>query len=158
MSGKETTLKLLDTEYKNLRSTIDGLDEGQLLRPWLDAWSVKDIVAHVLGWEREMTGALERLGRGERPTVEGVDYSNTDEWNAAFAQRMASINPATVLAIWQQTHMNYVRAAKAVPDDRYGTKEDGTPNAVNRLLEGSGYGHYREHAAQIGAWRQREGI
>jgi len=158
MSNKESTLQLLDKEYQNLRQAIDGLDEEQLSRAWFDSWSVKDIVAHVLGWEREMTGALERMARGERPTREGVDYSNVDEWNAKFSKAMTQISPQTVLAAWRQVHMNYVKAARAVSDDRYGVREDGMPNTVNRLLEASGFGHYREHAGPIREWRQREGL
>lgn len=153
MSDKETTLKLVDEEYKNLREAIDGLDEGQLSQVWFGAWGVKDIIAHVLGWEREMTALLQRLARGERPTPEGVDYSNSDEWNAKFATEMAPIGSATVLAIWQHVHMNFVNAAKAVPDERFGEGK-----TANRVLEGSGFGHYREHGAQIRDWRQREGL
>ena len=153
MSDKESTLKLLDEEYHNFRQVIDGLDGDALTRVWFGSWSVKDIVAHVLGWQREMTQALQRMARGEKPTPEGVDYSNTDEWNAKFAGGMRQINPATVLAAWAQTHMNYVKAAQAVPDDRYGEGK-----TVNRLLEASGFGHYREHAPQIREWRQREGL
>ena len=82
-----------------------------------------------------------------------MDYSNADDWNAKFALQMAPISPPTVLATWRQVHMNYVNAARTVPDDRYG---DG--KTVNRLLEASGFGHYREHAAPIRDWRQREGL
>ncbi len=158
MSDKQSTLQLVDQEYQNLRKAIEGLDNDQLSRVWFGDWSVKDIVAHVCGWEREMTVALQRIANGERPTPEGVDWSQTDEWNASFSLAMAQISPQTVLAAWQQTHANYVKAANAVPGDRYGAKDDGTPNAVNRLLEGSGHGHYREHAPQILEWRQREGL
>ncbi len=153
MSDKEATLQLLDEEYQNLRQAVDGLDVDQLCRVWFGDWSVKELVAHVLGWEREMTGALQRLARGERPTPEGVDYSNTDEWNAKFASAMGPISPQTVLATWRQVHMNYVKAARAVPDDRYGEGK-----TVNRLLEVSGIEHYREHAGPIREWRQREGL
>ncbi len=153
MSDKEATLKLVDEEYRNLRQAIDGLDADALERVWFGSWSVRDIVAHVLGWEREMTAALQRLARGERPTPEGIDYSNTDEWNAKFAGRYRQIGAPTVLAAWAQTHMNYVKAAQAVSDDRFGEGK-----TANRLLEASGYGHYREHAAPIREWRQREGL
>ena len=153
MSDKQSTLELLDKEYQNLRQAIDGLDEEQLPRVWFGSWSVKDIVAHVLGWEREMTGALQRMARGERPTPEGVDYSDVNKWNAKFAGEMINISPQTVLAAWRQVHMNYVKAAKAVPDDRYGEGK-----TANRLLEASGFGHYREHAPQILEWRNREGL
>ena len=154
---KASTLKLLDEEYQNLRKAIDGLDAAALERVWFGEWSVKDIIAHALGWQKEMTGALQRIARGEKPTPEGVDYSNADDWNAKFALVMKQQLPTTVIADWGQVHQVYMKAARAVADDRFGEK-DGKPSTVNRLLESSGFGHFREHAAQIRAWRQREGI
>ena len=153
MSDKESTLKLVNEEYEKLREAIEGLSTDQLSQVWFGTWAAKDIIAHVLGWEHEMTVLMQRLTRGERPTPEGVDYSNADEWNAKFALAMAPIGPPTVLANWRQTHMNFVNAAKAVPDDRYGEGK-----TVNRVLESSGYGHYRQHAADIREWRKRESI
>ena len=157
MSDKATTLKLVDDEYQNLRKAIDGLDAAALQRIWFGEWSVKDIIAHVLGWQKEMTGALQRIARGEKPTPEGVDYSDTDTWNAKFSLVMKQQLPSTVVAEWGQVHQVYMKAARAIPDERFAQK-DGKPSTVSRLLEGSGYGHFREHAAQIRAWRQREGL
>lgn len=157
MTDKKTTLEQLDASYQDLRKLVDDLNEDQLARVWFGHWAVKDIAAHILGWEREMTVALERLARGERPTPEGVDYSDGDAWNAKFEAEMAAISPRTVLANWTQAHANYVRAAKAVPDDRYGER-DGKPQTVNRLLQTSGTGHYKEHAAEIAEWRKKEGL
>ena len=157
MSDKQATLKTLDDEYRNLRKLIDGLDAAQLERVWFGAWSVKDIVAHIAGWQREMTVALERMARGERPTPEGVDYADADAWNAKFSSAARAVGPSTVIANWQQTHMTYVNAAQALPGDRFG-ETDGKPKTANRLIETSGFGHYREHAAQIRDWRQREGL
>ena len=158
MPDKKTALEQVETEYKNLREAIDGLDNEQLTRAWLDSWSVKEIVGHVLGWEREMIVALQRMAQGERPMPEGVDYSDSDAWNAKFAQEVAPISAQTVLALWQHTHMNFVRAARALPDDRFGDSEEGKPKTANRILEGNGSEHYREHAAQIRDWREREGL
>ena len=157
MSDKNTTLQQLDAEYQKLLQAIEGLDESQLTRVWFGEWSVKEIIGHVSGWEREMIGALKRLARGERPMPEGVDYSNADEWNGKFASAVAAIGVPTVLANWRQAHMNYVKAARSVPDDRYGER-DGKPQTVNRLLESSGTAHYKQHTADVSEWRQREGI
>ena len=158
MSDKATALKMLEDEYQNLLKAIAKLDNAQSSQTWLDGWSVKEIIAHVLGWEREMIVLMQRMARGERPLPEGVDYSDPDAWNAKFAAEMAPMNANTVVAIWQQTHMNFVRAAKALPDDRFGENDEGKPKTANRILEGNGYEHYREHAAQINEWRQREGL
>ena len=104
-----------------------------------------------------MTGMLQRIARGERPTAEGADYSDTDAWNAKFALAAKPQNANTVVADWRQTHGNFVRAAKTVPDDRFGEK-DGKPKTASRLLEGGGHGHFKEHAEQILAWRKQEGV
>jgi len=158
MSDKRATLELLEKEYDGLRKAVDGLDDEQLCRVWFGEWSVKDIIAHVSGWQREIAPALERLARGERPMPEGADYSNTDEWNAKFALAMAPIGPRTVLANWRQAHMNYVRAASGLPEDLFGKHDDGRPKVGSRLVAGSGHGHFHQHAEGIRAWREKEGL
>ena len=107
-------------------------------------WGVKDILAHIAGWHHQMTGAMERMARGEKPTPEGVDYSDADGWNARFAAAMNAQSASTVVADLQQSFANYMRAARGIADDRFGEGK-----TVNRLLEGSGYGHYREHLPEI---------
>jgi hypothetical protein len=91
-----------------------------------------------------MAGAMERMARGERPTPEGVDYSDSDRWNASFAAAMAPQNTSTVIADLRQSFATYVRAAQAIPDDRWGEGK-----TINRIVEGSGYGHYEEHLPAI---------
>jgi hypothetical protein len=157
MSDKANALKELDAGYQELRKAIEGLDAAALQKSWLDDWSVKDIIAHILGWQKELTGALQRIARGERPTPEGVDYSNTDRWNAKFALVMKQQLPTTVIAEWGQVHMVFTKVAQAVPEDRFAGK-DGKPSTVMRILDASGFGHMREHAQQILDWRKRDGI
>jgi hypothetical protein len=137
---KQTTLSEVESGFKELLAAVQGLDERAMSVRFYGAWNVKDILAHIAGWQHTMTGALERMGRGERPTPEGVDYSDADAWNAKFALAMKQQNASTVIADLQQSFANYLRAAKALPDDRFGEGK-----TVNRLLEASGYGHYREH-------------
>ena len=153
MSNKEDTLQQVEKEYQNLLQAIEGLDEEALSRVWFGDWSIKQVLGHILGWEREMTVALERLARGERPTAEGVDYSNTEEWNAKFAHATDAIEPRSILAMWRQVHMTYIRAARSIPDERYGEEK-----TVNKLLQASSTGHYPEHAGPIREWREREGL
>ena len=153
MNDKQSVLQEIETEYGKFQDTIKGLERDKLDVIFYDAWSVKDIVAHMLGWEREMTEALRRIARGEKPTPEGVDYSNSDEWNAKFAARMRGQLPTTVLAEWGQVHAGFVKALKAVPDDRFGEGK-----SVNRIATTTASGHYREHAPAIQAWRKREGV
>jgi hypothetical protein len=152
-NDKQSVLNEVDSAYQEFQKGIEGLKGDQLTTIFYDQWSVKDIVAHILGWEREMTDALRRIARGERPTPEGVDYSNSDDWNAKFAARFGVQMPTTVLAEWGQVHGGFIKAIAAVPDDRFGEGK-----SVNRIAETTGYGHYQEHAPAVKEWRQRAGI
>ena len=31
-------------------------------------WGVREILAHIMGWQREMIPVLERIARGEKPS------------------------------------------------------------------------------------------
>lgn len=147
---KQATLAEVRGAFNELLGAVETLDERAMGRVFYGTWSAKDIVAHIAGWQHTMTGAMERMARGEKPTPEGVDYSDADAWNAKFAAAMRPQNAATVVADLRQSFANYVRAAEAIPDDRYGEGK-----TINRLLEGSGYGHYREHLPAIQDFKSR---
>ena len=85
MSAKQDLLSQAAREYKAFHETIHGLNEEHLNEAWLGTWSVKDIVAHIIGWQRELAPALERIARGERPIAEGVSYDDVDAWNAEMS-------------------------------------------------------------------------
>lgn len=153
MSDKEALLKELDGEFANLAASFRGLAEEGLTRVWLGTWGVRELLIHVGGWQREMTAAMERLARGERPTPEGVGYSDADAWNARFVQEAGGQTIAQVFVDLQATYDAYRRAAEALPEDRFAPGR-----TLDRLLHASGIDHYRVHAAQIQEWRQGQGL
>ena len=151
--SREELLKTLDTEFASLLSSFEGLDDEDMTRVWFGEWGVKEILAHVAGWHREMTGAFERMARGERPVPEGVDYSDPNPWNARFAQAQRMTPVIEVVEELRASKETFVAAASQLPEDRF---EEG--RAAYRILHATGIDHYREHAPQIREWRQREGM
>ena len=147
MSDKARLLQESDDAFLDLRQAIDGLDDGRLTRVWLGTWSIREILIHITGWHQEMLPALARVARGEAAYPAGT-YDDFDTWNARFVEAKAGVKVADVLAQLDASHRDFVRAAGAVPDAQLAAARD--------LVEGTGAGHYREHAAQIRAWRQKE--
>lgn len=141
---KQATIAKAQEGFHELLGSIEGLDDRAMTRVFYGSWSVKDVLAHLAGWHHTMTAAMERMARGERPTPEGVDYSDADAWNARFAAAMAPQNPPTVVADLRQSFANYLRAARALPEDRFGEGK-----TANRLIEASSFGHYEEHVPAI---------
>jgi hypothetical protein len=59
----------------------------------------------------------------------------------------------TVIADLRQSFATYLRAAKAIPDERYGEGK-----TINRLIETSGINHYKEHLPAIQEHRGKLGV
>jgi hypothetical protein len=152
VTAKEDLLNRAAREYKALHEALHGLNEESMTEVWLGTWSVKDVVAHMSGWHREMVPALERLARGERPIPEGVSYEDVDAWNARFAAAARDKAVADVLLEFDESHEDFMHAADQIPDDRFQANK-----TAYRIVDGSSAHHYREHGDQIRAWRAERG-
>ena len=148
MSAKHDLLNAAAREYKAFHEAIQGLNEEHMTEVWLGTWSVKDIVAHISGWHREMGPALQRMARGERPVPAGVSYDDVDAWNATFAAAKRDEPVADVLLEFDKSHEDFMHAAAQVPDDRFVEGK-----TAWKIVDGNSAHHYREHADQIRAWR-----
>ena len=150
---RDDILKTLGTEFNTLLQSVEGLTDDQMNQVWFGEWGVRDILAHVAGWHREMTQAFERIARGERPVPEGVDYSDADPINARFAAAQRDISPDDMVKELKASKEAFVSAARLVPEDRFAEGK-----TAHRILFGTGIDHYKEHEPAIREWRQREGI
>jgi hypothetical protein len=153
VSTKQDLLNEAARQYKAFHETIHGLNEAHMTEVWLGTWSVRDIVAHISGWHREMGPALERMARGERPAPQGVSYDDVDGWNEKFAAAKRHEPVADVLLDLDQSHEAFMHAAAQVPDDRFVEGK-----TAWKIVDGNSAHHYKEHADQILAWRTDKGI
>jgi len=151
--AKDELLKTLDAEFDKLLAALEDLSDEQMLTVWYGDWSVRDILAHIIGWHYEMDDVLARIARGERPVPEGVDYSDADTWNAGFADTWRHASADAVVEELRASKESFAAAARQAPEDRF---EEG--RAAHRILHNAGIDHYREHAPAIREWRRREGI
>jgi len=148
---REELLAELDEAFAGLQATCRDLPEARKRVVMQGTWSVKDILAHISGWHRELAGALARIARGERAVPEGVDYSNFDAWNARFVEAAQATPVAEVDKELTDSFAAFRQAVGALPENRL------IPGrTADRIVHEAGMDHYRHHAAQIRAWRQRE--
>jgi hypothetical protein len=139
----------LDAAYGELKGTVAGLDEAARTTVMQGRWSVKDILAHIAGWHREMTPALERLARGEKAIPDGADYNDFDAWNARFVEARRGMTPGQVDAELDESFAGFRAALLSVPEAR---RQPG--RTAGKIAQDAGFEHYRHHAAQIRRWRE----
>jgi hypothetical protein len=150
---KDELLNLAAREYKAFHESLQGLNESHMNEVWLGTWSVKDVVAHISGWHREMGPALERLARGEKPIPGGVSYDDVDGWNAKFTAARRDAPVADVLLEFDKSHEYFMHAAASVPAERFQPGK-----TAWKIVDGNSAHHYREHAGQIRGWRKTRGF
>lgn len=154
MSDKSDQLEKLRRAHDEFRALIADLPGEAFGETFLGEWNLANVLAHMAGWFREMAGAFERVGRGERPSPPGVDYSDVDAWNAKFAAVAKSGRAA--LDDFDAAYQSYWNAASSLADDLFGVDPDrGRPRIANRIIETSGWGHFEEHLPALREWLAR---
>jgi hypothetical protein len=146
--SKQDVLSDLDKSYNELREALRSVNEETAGKQWYGTWNAKQILAHMIGWDEEMAGALERVARGERPVPEGVDYNDADSWNAGFAEKLASGSWQEVLQRLEAAHTRFRSALDSVTDE----ERFAEGKTVYRIAHNSAIDHYREHAEAIREW------
>lgn len=149
MANKQEAIAQLDRAQQDFRGRIANLPADAYDEIFLGKWNLSHLLAHMAGWAKEMRGACERVAAGQKPTPEGVDYSNSDLWNAKFSSTATPGKQA--LVSWDLRFKEYMAAAQGLDASLYGEK-DGRPLIGNRLLQTAGIGHLAEHQVEIDAW------
>jgi hypothetical protein len=156
MTTRDALIQQLDAAYQDYRSAIDGLSEPEFEKKWLDnSWGAREITAHITGWLGQLGAGLERMSRGERPQLQGeMDWtSEGDAWNAKFANHAMGKKHDQVLHELESGMESFKKAAMLLPEDRYGEGK-----TANRIFDGAGIVHFKEHADMVREWRSREGV
>ena len=152
-SPKDELLLSAAREYRAFHQALHGLNEEQMDEVWLGTWGVKEIVAHLAAWHREMRPALERIWRGERPVPDGVSYDDVDAWNTRFAATAKAREITDLLLELDRTHEDFMLAAVCIPTERF---QEG--RTAYKIVDAITAHHYHEHGEQIRAWRSERDL
>lgn len=90
---------VVQRERAALLEAIRGLHPVTFERPGVVGnWSVKDVLAHIAGWQDWMARAYPlRLEHGALPTDLEVSDANMDDWNRRFVEQRRGQTPDQVL-------------------------------------------------------------
>lgn len=149
MGRKEQLISELNAAYARFLDTIADLDERSFEEKWLDGrWGVREIAAHHTGWLGQLAGGMERMSRGERPTPEGVDWSDPQPWNDKFAEHARGKRKQQVLDELDHALNSFKAAAEKLPEERF---EEG--KTVDTMFDGAGITHFKDSAEMVREWR-----
>jgi uncharacterized damage-inducible protein DinB len=160
LMDRATFLAILQREraaWDALLAEVSELGEARISQPGINGeWSVKDIVAHVTWYEREMIAMLQTRAL-EGSTLWELSH---DQRNMTLFEQHRGQPLAEVLADARQTFADLVALMEGLAEkdlhdaSRYrAMPPDWTPWEV---LADNSYMHYPQHAPAIRAWLEQQ--
>jgi uncharacterized protein (TIGR03083 family) len=149
--NKAELIDALRSQRERLEAALAGMSEAQIAKPGTaDHWSVKDILAHLTFYERQLIDNLERAKRGEPPQEEEAE--TTDALNARVYARNRERPLADVLADFHQTYRRLLDVLQVLPEEillgpsPFETPED---QRMWQYVAGDSFKHYQQHLDEI---------
>ncbi len=152
---KLTFISKVQEAHEEWLSLLAEVDESRMTEPGLPGgWSVKDVIAHITWYEREMIGMLKAMA------LEGSDLWQlpNDERNVPIYEENKDRPLEKVLSEAEQVYAQLFEAIKSLSDDELSDSSyfRGMPSewAPWDVIAGNTYDHYHQHIRDIHAWLQ----
>ncbi|HET9588597.1 MAG TPA: ClbS/DfsB family four-helix bundle protein [Anaerolineales bacterium] len=161
--NKSELLNWLQEEYRQWEAFLDQIGPARMDQPGVNGdWSMKDVVAHLTGWNRWLVARLQAAGRGEPepPPPWPAHLQTEDEINAWIYEYNRGRPVAEILEETNRVFQQLVAVIQSLPDDiRIETIEPAYYLVWvddQRFPAGEFFDHFRDdHEPDIRAWLAR---
>jgi hypothetical protein len=151
-SNKDEVIRAAREARAAIRERILALSPDDCARPFLGMWSVKDLVAHLIGWDETNVRAVRSLLRGKLPTFYAQHDRDWQTYNARLVRRSGGRPIGTLMRMERQSHGKLLEVLEAVPPDKFGAdvgvRFRGFKVTIERLIAAEAEDE-RTHARQI---------
>lgn len=148
---KAELLKQVQAMYDTLDAAIAPILPAQMCVPGVNgAWSVKDELAHLTFWHRNLLARLHGIATNQQ--VSASTEIDDDIWNLRCFEANRARALDDVLADLWRTQRAIVGAIETLPEAIF-FNAGGHGGALWEAADGTILGHYPEHIAQIDQWR-----
>jgi hypothetical protein len=161
MMKKSELLNWLQEEYQKWEVFLDQIGPARMDQPGVNGdWSMKDVVAHLTGWNRWLVARLQAAGRheAEPPPPWPADVQTEDEINAWIYESNRGRSVREVLDETRQVHQQLLAVIDSLPDE---VRIEPEWHLVwlddQRFPVGEFFDHFRDdHEPDVRAWLARE--
>src|SRR5215207_11240537 len=118
--NKSELLHELQKEYGQWKELLDQIGPARMDRPGVTGdWSIKDIVAHLTGWQRRTVAGLQAAQRseGEPPPPWPAHLQTDDEINAWIYESNHGRSVREVVDDSRQVFQQLLAAIEGLPDE-----------------------------------------
>jgi hypothetical protein len=155
---REEILSQLQTEYERLQGTLGRMTKVHMTEAGVVGyWSIKDVLAHLIYWNRLPIRELLAALNGE--TME-YEEGSVDEINARAVAAYREHSLEETRAEFDQSFQEVVGAISGLPDSAFQPNnplEEAMGDHIAGVFGSNTYEHYPIHERQIRDWIERGG-
>lgn len=161
--NKQVILERIATERRRLEGNLVAIShKDMLISGVVGTWSVKDLLAHLVEWERMFMRWYEAGLHGNRPDIPapGYSWSEMDALNEHIFQKNKAHPLDEVLADFEDSYRQVYKLVEGIPEEdmfAVGSYDwVGNGNLVNYILANTA-NHYRWAKEKVRAWLKAKG-
>ena len=144
----QTTLDRIERSWTELLAALDGIPAHRIAEAGVSGvWSVKDLMGHVAVWDAHVVAFAKRRLAGAPPAA--LDWQRLNEREAAARAGRSVLEQRDEM---ERTHEAMLAFVRGLQPAELRTK------GIRPRIRIDTFEHYAEHARDIRAWRQREGV
>ena len=161
-TNKAQLLKDIQTERRRLENNLSTLSNHDMLQPGVTGtWSVKDILAHLVAWERLFMDWYQAgiQGRSSAQTPVGMCQKAMDVLNQEIYEKNRERSLNDVLVEFRTSHQMIMAAIEGIPETDMFTHGRFTWTGKLTLADyiaGNTCNHYAWAKSQIRMWVKRK--
>jgi hypothetical protein len=152
-NGAQGLLERIEDGWRPFRDAVRGLGRARMDERTAAGWTYRDLVAHVAAWEDLTARRLAAYREtGERTYPE--DARDTDAFNARVAEAHRLVGAEALVDELDTAHRRLAGEIARLTADQMSADVQptawGPQSWVVAVVAGNTFGHYREHAAEMG--------
>lgn len=121
--SKQDLLKEISVETNKLDSLLEKLTAAQMVESGVTpgGWSVKDILAHLIGWQQMILSFHKAEMRGEIPEVpgHGLTWRDTPKLNSMICAEFKDVPLDEILKTFRASHKEMLQLVDDVLDNDF---------------------------------------
>jgi len=146
-------LARIDEAWRPFREAVRGVGRARMNEPTDAGWTFRDLVAHVSAWHDLTTRRLRALlengqlpGPGDERSLGLPAFRGVDEFNARVTASHRLVGAEALVDELDTTYRAVRGAVAALTDEQL----HGNDDEVIAIVRGNTFGHYAEHAKELG--------
>lgn len=149
---KEKVLSGLIETRQTILATVSSLSDEQRDQVFLGIWSIKDLLAHLIGWDHTNLDAVKSVLDGHVPAFYEHHDRDWKSYNALLVRKYKTDSFQDLLTQAKDSQMQLIAFLQTVPPENFhkdfGVRFRGYKVLVHRLLEAE-RGDEQTHLQQI---------